>query len=242
MPKRSKLPSGWELPPDDERFEVAEQAFEFDHAVRVYGSRWNLDWRWPPWTRPYFVCGETRVPEPSVTYDIGLLVGASVPPWPGIVENFYERTLEALRAVTPRDGFVYAVSDYDAYRFWPHTADPQAPWVLGLPGATEWSAFDGSFVVPPDFSWVLHATQWLDEEGSPSEERITLSGQPLLDAFERYRPQLFSQVVMDAVRPTFSYEELKSREREMDAAMKIVLREAREYERRHEARRKKTRQ
>lgn len=47
---------------------------------------------------------------------------------------------------------------------------------------------------------------------------------------------------MDAVRPTFSYEELKSREREMDAAMKIVLREAREYERRHEARRKKTRQ
>ncbi len=40
------------------------------------------------------------------------------------------------------------------------------------------------FVVPADFSWVFHAKTW------DTGERITLSGQPLLDAFELHRPAL----------------------------------------------------
>jgi hypothetical protein len=39
VPKRTELPPGWELPDDDERIDIAEEAFRCCHTVHVYGSR-----------------------------------------------------------------------------------------------------------------------------------------------------------------------------------------------------------
>jgi hypothetical protein len=226
--KRTELPLGWEKPEDEERIAIVEEAFRYSHAVRVYGSRWSRDQRWPPWTRPSFVYGEIRLPDPSITYDIGVDLGASEPPWTGIVADFYKQALNALRSLTAEDGFIYAVNDfYDAYRFWPHRADPQARWVFGCPGSIEWNPIADEFVVPVDFSWVFHAKNW--ETG----DRITLSGQALLDAFELHRPELLSTVVVEEQRPPTSYEELRASKREMDAMMKVALKEADEYAKRH---------
>ena len=67
--KRPELPPGWENAEDEERFDVADEAFRYSHTFVAYGSRWSRDWRWPPWTRPSFVYGEVHVPDPSITYD-----------------------------------------------------------------------------------------------------------------------------------------------------------------------------
>jgi hypothetical protein len=106
------------------------------------------------------------------------VLGTSEPPWSGAVDDYYQQTLRAFRSVTPVDGFVYGVSDYTVYRFWPHRGDPSAQWLLGWPGAIEWDWSADSFIVPPDFSWVLRAT----------DDRISISGDALLAAYERYRP------------------------------------------------------
>lgn len=204
-----------------EGFDIAEEAWRYHHAFVAYGSRWSRDWRWPPWTRPSFRYGQIHVPDPSITYDIGVDLGASEPPWTGLVKDFYEQALNALRSLTAEDGCIYAVNDfYDAYRFWPHRADPQARWMLGCPGAIEWNTVADEFVVPADFSWVFHAKKW------DTGERITLSGQALLDAFELHRPQLFSTVLVEETPPPVSYEELRASHREMDAMMKVALNEA----------------
>lgn len=72
MPKRAELPPGWELPEDEERIAVVEEAFRYTPSATVYGSRWSRDWRWPPWRRPSFGYGEIRLPDPAITYDIGV--------------------------------------------------------------------------------------------------------------------------------------------------------------------------
>ena len=126
-----------------------------------------------------------------------------------------------LCADVAEDGCIYAVNDFDeAFRFWPHRADPQARWVLGCPGAIEWAPVADEFVVPADFSWVFHAKKW------DTEERITLSGQPLLDAFEVHRPALLSTVLVEETRLPPNYEELRASSRELDAMMKVALKEA----------------
>jgi hypothetical protein len=49
--------------------------------------------------------------------------------------------------------------------------------------------------VPPDFSWVFHAHETYNDEREVSGERIALSGQALLDAFERHKPRLLATVI-----------------------------------------------
>jgi hypothetical protein len=151
-----------------------------------------------------------------------------LPPWAGVVKDFYEQALAALRSLTPEDGFIYAVNDFhDAYRFWPHKADTHEQWMLGCPGAIEWNPVADEFVVPADFSWVFHAKSW------ESGDRITLSGHALLDAFEVHRPRLLSTILVEEKPPPPSYYELHEAAREMDATMKVVLKEADEYAKRH---------
>src|SRR4029453_14386797 len=91
---------------------------------------------------------EVRVPDPFVTYDIGRELGEAKPPWTGEIRDFYERALEAFRSLIAADGSLSAADTaYDSYRFSPHRADPANPWVLGVPGATDWSASWEAFIV-----------------------------------------------------------------------------------------------
>jgi len=49
--------------------------------------------------------------------------------------------------------------------------------------------------VPRDYSWVFHASEVHNDERELIGERITLSGQALLDAFQRHKPQLLADVI-----------------------------------------------
>lgn len=80
--------------------------------------------------------------------------------------------------------------------------------------------------MPADFSWVFHAKNW------DTGDRITLSGQALLNAFELHRPELLSTVIVEETRTPASHEELRASERELDA-MKVALKEADEHAKTH---------
>ena len=182
MLKQDELPPGWQTLDDDERIAVCEGVFRYYiHEVQPPD---------PSRARSMLPChpsglAQVRVPDPFVTYSIGPELGEAKPPWTGAVRDFYDRALEAFRSLTAADGFLHAAdTDYDAYRFYPHFAEPAHPWVIGVPGAIDWNDVWEDFIVPPDFSWVF--TPDVVEGG------ITLSGQALIDAFSRSKPSLFS--------------------------------------------------
>lgn len=137
-------------------------------------------------------------PTPSVRYDIGSVLYVSPPPDgtlesaidPGeerphfqrLIDDFYACALEALRSLTEPEAFVFALDlEYDGYLFWPHRAVAGEPWRLRVPGP---EAFD-SLYAPPDYAWGFYVGWYYAE----------VFGQPLLDAFERLKPELLSKVV-----------------------------------------------
>lgn len=138
------------------------------------------------------------LPTPSVEYDIGSLLYVARPPDgtmlaaidPGeekpdfqrLLDDFYTRALEVLRSLTAPDEFVFALTcEYGGYLFWPHRAVPGEPWPLRVPGPEAYY----SFYSTPDFSWGFFFG-WYSAE---------IFGQPLLDAFERNKPELLSKVI-----------------------------------------------
>jgi hypothetical protein len=191
---------GWqELGNDeaDERGHLVGQAYEryFFDVSNQHRSRWQKLTHWWPWRLSWRVWTEIRLPAPSITYEIGVEFGPSEPPWREPVRDFCEKALEAFRSLTAPDEFIYALDgDYNAFRLWPHRADASERWALGVPGARDWNHHWENFIVPPDFSWVFHADQNYNDERQISGETVTLSGQALLDAFEKHKPRLFVKV------------------------------------------------
>ena len=138
------------------------------------------------------------LPTPSVEYDIGSLLyvdrppdgtmaaaidpGEEQPDFQRLLDDFYSRALEVLRGLTSTEEFVFALTcEYDGYLFWPHRAVPGEPWPLRVPGPEAYY----SFYAKPDFSWGFFFG-WYSAD---------VFGQPLLDAFDRNKPELLSKVI-----------------------------------------------
>jgi hypothetical protein len=198
--QRDPIPGWDELGNDeaDERGHVVNETYEryFFDVSDKHRSRWQKLTSWWPWRLSWTWWTEVRLPDPSLTYQIGVELGLSEPPWREPVKDFYEKALEAFRSLTTPGEFIWAVDgDYNASRFWPHRADASERWALGVPGARDWNPVWENFIVPPDYSWVFHASEAYNDERELIGERITLSGQALLDAFERHKPRLLANVI-----------------------------------------------
>jgi hypothetical protein len=114
---------GWdELGNDeaDERSAVVDQTYEryFFDVSDKHRSRWQkLTYSWP-WRLSWSWWKEVRLPEPSLTYEIAVGLGRSVPQWREPVKDFYEKALEAFRSLTTPGEFIWAVDgDYHAPSF-----------------------------------------------------------------------------------------------------------------------------
>ena len=73
------------------------------------------------------------------------------------MEEFYERTIEALRAVTEPDQYIYAVNtDYEQYCLWPHKAEPTRLWPPDFSDINNLFRRGAEpFFLATDFSWGL---------------------------------------------------------------------------------------
>ncbi len=137
------------------------------------------------------------LPTPSVTYDIGSALcvappaagtmraaldpGEERPDFERLLGDFYARALEALRSLTGPDELVFALDcEHEGYLFWPHKAVPGQPWPLRVPGPEAYFSLYAS----PDYSWGFFFG-WYTAE---------IWGQPLIDAFERNKPEILSKV------------------------------------------------
>ena len=136
-------------------------------------------------------------PAPAVRYDIesvlyvsspaaGTLAsaldpGEQRPDFQRLIDDFYARALEALRSLTKPDDFIFALDcEYEGYRFWPHRAVAGEPWPLRVPGPEAYY----SLYAPLDYAWGFFVG-WA---------HVEVFGQPLLDAFERHKPEILSKV------------------------------------------------
>ena len=162
------------------------------------------------------------VPTPSVRYDIGsalyvsqpvdgtldsaLSPGEQRPDFQRLIDDFYGRALGALRSLTEPDDLVFALDyEHDGYLFWPHKAVAGEPWPLRVPGP---EAFD-SFYAPPDYTWGFYVS-WTSVE---------VFGQPLLEAFDRHKPEILTKVIardgVELPMPPLTELEQKRVEREL---------------------------
>jgi hypothetical protein len=145
--------------------------------------------------RQYEGCGWS-LPTPSVRYDIesmlyvvpphrtrpAMELSCRQPNFQKLIDEFYARALEALRALTGLDEFVLALDCWSGdYLFWPHQAVDAEPWPLRVPGPE--AAL--SLYSPPDYRWGF-LFGWHSAE---------IFGQSLLDELERDLPELLSIVV-----------------------------------------------
>ena len=114
--------------------------------------------------------------------------GEERPDFGRLLDDFYTHALEALRTLTPPDAFIFALDcEGKGYLFWPHRAVPGEPWPLRVPGPEACY----SFYAPPDHSWGFYF-DWHSAD---------IFGRPLLDAFERNKPELLSKVAeIDGVK------------------------------------------
>jgi hypothetical protein len=143
------------------------------------------------------------VPTPSVSYAIyGLLSGlpevfwlpVETAPLRAVVDEFYERTIDALRAVTELDQFVYAVNtDYEQHCLWPHRAEPTRLWPPDMGDISNlFGRGPEPFFLAVDFSFGFCVS--LDYPAC-RQETVTSFGQPLIDAFEKHKPRLFGRAI-----------------------------------------------
>jgi hypothetical protein len=195
-----RLP-GWERLDDDDRDYAADSGYVVSRLFDLIQRKRRKLRRGRPLFRerrggPPLFRGVVRPPEPSITYDIGGTLAAAQYPWSGEVQDFHDKLLVVLRSLTAPDGFIYAVSwdhplpVFDAYRFWPHRAEPTAPWAVGIPSAAGWDEWWSEYVFAPDSSWGL-----MGEVIENEWRGLVLFGQPLLDAVERNKPSLLSKIV-----------------------------------------------
>ena len=137
------------------------------------------------------------LPTPSVAYDIGSALyvappaagtmlaaidpGDERPDFERLLDDFYARALEALRSLTGPDELVFALDcEHEGYLFWPHKAIPGQPWPLRVPGPEAYFSLYAS----PDYAWGFFFG-WYTAE---------IWGQPLIDAFDRNKPEILSRV------------------------------------------------
>jgi hypothetical protein len=170
--------------------------------------------------------GAKPMPLPSVMYDFDRLLyepsqrlhggflfsleeREELPGFDELIDEFYEKALAAVRALTDPEEFIFALDcEYDGYLFWPHKAVSGESWPLRVPGPEAY----WSFYAPADYSWGFFFADWYGAE---------LFGQPLLDAFERNKPRLLAKIVkVDgvAVAEPQPLTELERKRQELQAA------------------------
>ena len=113
---------------------------------------------------------------PDRTMMSALDPGEEGPDFQRLIDDFYACALEALRSLTRPDDFIFALDcEYEGYRFWPHRAVAGEPWPLRVPGPEAYY----SLYAPLDYAWGFFVG-W---------SRVEVFGRPLLDAFERHKPE-----------------------------------------------------
>jgi Protein of unknown function (DUF2716) len=102
-----------------------------------------------------------------------------------IVDDFYENALKAFGEVSSFDRRIYALDwQHTCFWFYPQLGQP---WYIGLPDG------DYSIFLAEDFSYGYF--------GHPWEATICIFGQPLLEAFQKNPPQLFSKILRRDGKP-----------------------------------------
>jgi Protein of unknown function (DUF2716) len=123
---------------------------------------------------------------PSGGYNVELLK-----PYVALRDELREAALAAIRECTDRDGYVYAVDGPDetfrCFRFWPHRGYKGMAWLVDLVPRGRDTVF-----VSHDFAWAIYATRGFDRS---VDWALSISGQPLLDAFRSLQPRALSRAV-----------------------------------------------
>jgi Protein of unknown function (DUF2716) len=119
-------------------------------------------------------------PSPSVTYFFGDNVLESE------ADDFYEHALKAFQETMPLDGRLYALDwQHTCFWFYPHHFDKV--WSIGLPDG------DYAIFISEDFSFGYFGPPW--------ERTICVFGEELLEAFQKYPPQLFKKIIRKNGKP-----------------------------------------
>ncbi len=131
-------------------------------------------------------------PIPSLTYDIGHIYTVNETQARLLEDDLNQKTLAALQVCTGPDERLYALDwQHTCYWFYPHRpfdADKAEAWgVPVLPNG------DYYIFLAEDFRFGIF--------GHPWEQTMCIFGQPLLDAYSRSRPLLFTRIVRADGKP-----------------------------------------
>jgi Protein of unknown function (DUF2716) len=120
-------------------------------------------------------------PRPSVTYrwNYDSLLNTR--------DDFQNNALASFKSLVSPDGKIYALDwQHTCYWFYPHFSKDER-WWIDLPDG------DYAIFISEDFSFGYF--------GHPWEATICIFGQPLLEAFQKNPPQLFSKILRRDGKP-----------------------------------------
>jgi ADP-heptose:LPS heptosyltransferase len=124
---------------------------------------------------------EILEPESSLTYSRGydLLISSR--------DNFRQNALAAFKSIVSPGGRMYALDwQHECYWFYPHLSENER-WWIDVPDS-EYAIF-----LSEDFGFGFF--------GHPWEATICVFGQELLEAFQKYPPRLFENIVRKDGKP-----------------------------------------